>query len=382
MNKFLNQKIIITVILVCVLFNTLASYAQQINSSYKPNSKYLFHGKIELNEGGQYSTDEIFTGETETIKKGTEVKMTVSSVLSGGFSEEGDEFFAEITNDLDAQNGISLPAGTIAHGKVTTLSKSKRLGRDGYIQIDFDYLITPDGREIPVEASMTTKRNVAKSVGKVILEDTGIALAGGALGGLAALRIFGLGAAVSSNGYTVAGGAAVGGVLGAGYAIGRKGSEVLIKPGDEMKVKFNGALELPVMSEDAFKDKELQMKGLNVKITSYEVVNDPFGEPTTINISMNVDNRTNQTFSSFDMALISEYKTVYYPSPFGNTDLWFTKITPNSRTVGDLSFSVDNPKRKHWLVFFDTSTRKPLAKISLKNVQIALKKAKKSKKKK
>ena len=40
---------------------------------------------------------------------------------------------------------------------------------------------------------------------------------------------------------------------------------------------------------------------------------------------------------------------------------------------GILSFSVDNPKREHWLVFYDKRTRKPLAKISINNAMKDLK---------
>ena len=46
------------------------------------------------------------------------------------------------------------------------------------------------------------------------------------------------------------------------------------------------------------------------------------------------------------------------------------------------SFSVDSPKRKHYLVFYDKRTRKPLAKISIDNVKTDLKLTEKEMKKK
>ena len=45
-----------------------------------------------------------------------------------------------------------------------------------------------------------------------------------------------------------------------------------------------------------------------------------------------------------------------------------------------LSFAVDNPKKKHWLVFYDRQTRKPLAKISIDNVKRQLEQEKRNKK--
>lgn len=31
------------------------------------------------------------------------------------------------------------------------------MGRQAWINLDFDYLVTPDGREIPIEGKMSTK---------------------------------------------------------------------------------------------------------------------------------------------------------------------------------------------------------------------------------
>lgn len=317
---------------------------------------------------------DLFTGEIESVQKGSKLKMTVSSVISSGFHMKGDEFFAEITDDFSTQSGIVIPSGTVAHGLVTELKDAKRLGRDAYMTIKFDYLITPDNRKIPIEAGMTTKRNAAASAAKVVLEDTAYTVAGGVIGGILAFKILGMGAAVASHGYTVAGGAGIGAIVGMTASLARKGHEVLIKPGDEIKVNVNESVALPVMSEKALRDEELILDGLNVKILGYTVEKDPFGELNTVNLILDIKNYTDKTFSTFDMALLSDYKTVYYASPFGDTSMWFTKITPNSATRGSLSFAVDNPKKRHWLVFYDSRTRKPLAKFSLKNASREIKK--------
>ncbi|MDD3149686.1 MAG: hypothetical protein PHV68_02535 [Candidatus Gastranaerophilales bacterium] len=345
------------------------------------NQKFIFHGHAEINEGNT-PEENIFTGEVSKVTEGTTLKMTVSSVLSTGFNIEGDEFFAEITDDLYVEGGVAIPAGTIAHGTVSGMESSKRLGRDAYVNLKFDYLITPDGREIPIEASMTTQVGKAASVAKVVAQDAGITLAGGVLGGLLALKWLGIGTAITSNGYTVAGGAGVGALLGAGYALGRKGEQVFIAPGDEIKVEIDSSIELPVISEEALKEEEKHLDGLNIKIANYKLEKDPFGELNTITLSLLIKNQTEKTFSSFDMALINDYKAVYYASPFGSTDLWFQKIMPNSYISGNLSFAVDNPKRKHWLVFYDNRTRKPLARISVNNAIRRIDKEKKENKKK
>ena len=71
----------------------------------------------EINENKE-PEKKLFTGQTIKVKEGTQLKMTVSSVLSSGYSEAGDEFFAEVTNDLTAPNGVLIPAGTLVMEKL------------------------------------------------------------------------------------------------------------------------------------------------------------------------------------------------------------------------------------------------------------------------
>lgn len=358
--------------------SVLAKSKPKNENLMQTGSRYIFHGHAEINQGAP-EHENIFTGETGKVDEGTKIEMTVSNVISSTYNLEGDEFFAEVTKDVESEEGIVIPAGSVAHGKVSGIEDSKRMGRDGHVTLEFDYIVTPDGREIPIEGKMTTKRHPAASVAKVILEDTAYTLGGGLAGGYAALRLLGVGAAVSSNGATLGVGAGLGAVAGAGIALTRKGQEVLLAPGDEIKVKVLGSMELPVISDEAFKEEEKKFDGLEVRIVNYELEKDPFGDPNTITLSLVVVNKTKKTFSSFDMALINDYRSVYYASPFGNTEMWFTRIRPFTRIAGKLSFSVDNPKRKHWLVFYDNRTRKPLAKISVDNAKRDIKRRKKKK---
>ena len=79
---------------------------------------------------------------------------------------------------------------------------------------------------------MSTKLNPVVGTSKVLAKSAGYTAAGGLVGGLLALNIFGLPAAVLSQGYTLAGGAAVGGAVGMGMALYKKGKDVLISQGD------------------------------------------------------------------------------------------------------------------------------------------------------
>lgn len=342
----------------------------------------VFKGRAEVTDRFEEQNKDLFTGEIDQLEAKDTINMTVSQVLSSGYTEEGDEFFAEISTEVEGEKGVILPAGTIAHGTVKEIQGSKRMGRDGWIEVNFDYLITPDGREIPIQGQMSTKLNPVVGATKTIAKGAGYTVAGGAVGGFLALNMFGLPAAIASQGYILAGGAAVGGSVGLGMALYKKGKDVLISPGDEIKVKITKALDLPVFKADALKQEEFICDGLNVKITNISFEEDPFGELNTITIAIVITNLTDKYFTGFDISLINDLNGVFYPSVFGDTTLMFSKIKPGDRTSGRISFAVDNVKRKHWLVFYDRMERKPVAKISIDNAYKDIQNKKKKKKKK
>ena len=338
-------------------------------------------GHIQVDETDKIEQNKLFTGEVEKIDKSDTINLTVSQILSSGYNIEGDEFFAEVSSDVESDKGVVIPTGTIFHGLISMIENPKNMGRNGYVNIDFDYMVTPDGRQIPIHASFSTKDNIVKGTAKTVAMHTGYTLLGGVAGGFIALNTLGLGAAIASNGYTVAGGAALGGIVGLTCAIIKKGSGFMIKPGDEMKIKIETELEMPVFSKDAFRQEELFLEGLNVRINSVTLEKDPFGIENTITLSLGIDNYTDYSFSTFDIALVSNTNEAFFPSPFGDTSLWFKTISPGDRIAGKMSFSVTDKKAKHWLVFYDRKTKKPLAKFSIENAKLDLKELYKKRKK-
>lgn len=310
---------------------------------------------------------ELFTGQVEHLERKDVINMTVSQVLDSNINIEGDEFFAEVTDEVKGDKGVIIPKGTIAHGRISQTGDPKRLGRQGWIALDFDYLITPDGREIPIEGKMSTKLHPVAEASKIVVQDVGYTLAGGAVGGFMALNWLGLEAAIASQGYTVAGGAAVGGAIGLGMALIRKGHDVLIAPGDEIRVKINTTVPLPVYKESALMQHEMFYPGLDIHISNIKHEKDPFGEVNTLTLTIMISNMSDKTFSGLDMALVNDYNSVFRPSIFGDTKLMFKQIRPGDKFAGQVSFSVDNINRSFWLTFYDRRKGTALTKISLDN---------------
>ena len=316
--------------------------------------------------------DEIFTGKIETLDRKEIINMTVSQVLDSSYSVEGDEFFAEVTDDVYGDEGIIIQKGTYAPGRLTNTTAPGRMGKEASMELAFDYLVTPDGREIPIEGTMTTKLHPVAQGAKIVAQDVGYTLAGGAVGGLMALNWLGLGAAIASQGYTLAGGAALGGVAGLGVALIRKGNHVLIAPGDEIKVRINTSLDLPVYKKEALKQEEIKYDGLTISINDVKHEKDPFGEVNTITLTVLISNMSDKTLSGFDMALVNDYNAKFSPSIFGNTKLMFRQIRPGDKVIEQVSFAVDNINRKYWLTFYDRKNSEIISKISVDNAYMNL----------
>ncbi len=307
-----------------------------------------------------------FTGEYKKIDEKQVIELTVDKVIDTNFSIEGDEFFAKVTNDV-GKNGVVLPKGTVAHGVIYQTKEAKRLGRNGTISLNFDYLITPDGRKIPIEGGMSTKLNPVKEFGKIVATDIGYTTVGGVVGGWYALNLFGIEAAIASQGYTVAGGVAIGGTVGLAMSLWRKGKNALITPGDQIKIRLKTSVTLPVYKDEALVQEELNYDGFNVAITNVEYEKDPFGEPNTITLTLRIENLSDKTFSGMDITLSNEFNQVFYPSVFGNTNLMFEQIKVGDRLIGKISFSVHDVKGTYWLSFKDRMTKKELVKLSIDN---------------
>lgn len=350
------KRILSFILIIMMLGSNILAYAEE-----------PLKGSVTENDNYQKKEDDLFTGKIESLERKDIINMTVSQVLDSSISVEGDEFFAEVTSDVYGDKGVIIPKGTVAHGRLDSTTEPKRLGKEASLTLSFDYLVTPDGREIPIEGKMTTKLHPIAAGAKIAAQDLGYTVVGGAVGGLAALNWLGLEAAIASQGYTLAGGAAIGGVAGLGMALIRKGNHVLIAPGDEIKVKINTKVDLPVYKEEALKQEEVLYDGLTININEIKHEKDPFGEANTITLTVLISNMSDKTLSGFDMALVNDYNAKFSPSIFGDTKLMFRQIKPGDKLIANVSFAVDNINRKFWLTFYDRKTNEVITKISLDN---------------
>lgn len=325
----------------------------------------FYQGRVEDTQKPDNKQSAFFTGKVNKVNKNKIVKMTVSQNLDTTSSKNNDEFFAEITEDITCEDGVIIPTGTLAHGKILKTSKAKGAGINGSLVLNFDTLITPEGREIPIEGKMTTKPNPIAGASEALKTNVVYVTAGAAAGGVLALGIFGLSGAVASSGTTLAGGAALGGSIGLGMAIAQKGKEVEITPNDEIRVKVNSLLDLPVYKNNILQSQDTLYDGLDVAIKDINYKRSRYGNADTIMLSLSINNMTDKTFSIFDIAVVDKFNVAYYPNIFDNEKLFDFQIKPNDKIDCVIPFSVDNVKTKLWLTFYDKQTKKVIEKISI-----------------
>lgn len=354
------KKILSTMLILSFLSSLMPSYSEPLKGS--------------VTEEGEFIDTKMFTGEVDKLDKKDKVKMTVSNVISGSINEAGDEFFAEITEDVAGKKGVIIPKGTIVHGIIQQISDPKKLNRDGYMLTTFDYMVTPDGRQIPIQGNLTTKENLAIGTAKNVAQHAGVTLVTGAIGGLMSINLLGLETAIASHGMTAAGGAAIGGAIGLVSMLNKKGDVAHLAPGDEFEIEILGEVDLPVFSKEAFKEDDIYLDGLDVEIYSAKYTKDPFGDDDFITLQLKITNNSDVDFYPFDIALTDDIKKIYYPSPFTDNDIWFKTIRTGEKAIGKISFSVSSKKNKHWLIFMDRGTKKPLAKYSIESLLMSNKK--------
>ncbi|HEY9756907.1 MAG TPA: hypothetical protein V6C97_17200 [Oculatellaceae cyanobacterium] len=331
-------------------------------------------GTIIQTEVNRPQSPTVNTGDVRVVAPGTALDLVLTTEIAAGEIKEGDEFFGKISKDVLVDGRVVIPYGTRVHGVLSTMEGPKRAGRNGYISARFDYLITPDGREVPIEGNSTTRDSKGKAAAKVVGRAAGYAALGGVVGTVVVLQYGGLAAAVASHGSVLAGGAAIGGATGLTIAMLMKGKSVMLQPGAEMQVKLSEPLKLPTMTMPDETAEDYSISGLKVKVEGMRIDRHPVGETTEITLTLDILNQTENTFSTFEIGLENELGNVFFPSPLGDT--WAGKIEPSSHLKSNITFSVDNIKSRHKLVFFKPYSREPLAKFALTDAMLTSGKAK------
>ncbi len=175
---------------------------------------------------------------------------------SGGI---GDSFTATIKNEQTTDTGVIIPAGTVVRGSINEVKTAKRFSRGAKLYLDFDHVVTPTGRQIPLDMAVCQFENIYYDGGLYKNLGYGEAVKANYDRGVEITKStteYGMKAGDTAPGmqYLTTPFCAIGGFLGGiGYFVGdsiadmfRKGQEVNINTGDIITVKLINPIDIPV----------------------------------------------------------------------------------------------------------------------------------------
>lgn len=91
---------------------------------------------------------------TARIPAGTRLSLQLLQTVDTIACQEGDSFNLMLLNDQKIDGKVVLPAGSVIRGCVQKVKVSKRLSRGAVLYLDFDHVVTPTGRQLPISLSV------------------------------------------------------------------------------------------------------------------------------------------------------------------------------------------------------------------------------------
>lgn len=171
--------------------------------------------------------------------------LRMESPLNSNTARPSDRFVARTDEAVTDETGnMVLPANLIVIGHVTRVEPAQMGRRSGIIEIGFDRLIMPDGRELPIRGTLTNADPAERK--KLKMDDEGVIEGGSQVqrnvvfigGGTTAGAVIG----------AIAGGAALGAGIGAAAGVVAvllaKGKEAVVNSGTLIGLELTEPLDL------------------------------------------------------------------------------------------------------------------------------------------
>ncbi len=96
---------------------------------------------------------------TKRIPAGTKLSVKLLSPLSTQNSE-GAEFTAMLITDQTADNDVILPMGSVVRGNINKIVPAKRMSKGAILYMDFDHVVTPNGRQLPLTLNIVGRTDL------------------------------------------------------------------------------------------------------------------------------------------------------------------------------------------------------------------------------
>lgn len=97
---------------------------------------------------------------TKRIPAGTKLSLRMLTPIDTASNMEGTSFTAMLVSDQKEDDDVILPMGSIVRGNIKSITPAKRMSKGPILYLDFDHVVTPNGRQLPLSLNIVGRADM------------------------------------------------------------------------------------------------------------------------------------------------------------------------------------------------------------------------------
>ena len=97
---------------------------------------------------------------TKRIPAGTKLSLRMLTPIDTASNTEGTSFTAMLVSDQKEDDDVILPMGSIVRGNIKSITPAKRMSKGPILYLDFDHVVTPNGRQLPLSLNIVGRADM------------------------------------------------------------------------------------------------------------------------------------------------------------------------------------------------------------------------------
>ena len=110
----------------------------------------------------QMSVAAPFSGNAKTkrIPAGTKLELKMMDSIDTTSAAKVNSFSAMLITDQTTDDEVILPSGSIIRGDILSISQPKRMSKGAVLYLNFDHVVTPNGRQLPLTLNVVGRSDM------------------------------------------------------------------------------------------------------------------------------------------------------------------------------------------------------------------------------
>lgn len=97
---------------------------------------------------------------TKTIPAGTKFQLQMLNPVSTISGSAGTDFSAILLTEQTSDSDVILPSGSLVRGSIKDIIPAKRMSKGAVLYMDFDHIVTPTGRQLPLSLNIVGRTDM------------------------------------------------------------------------------------------------------------------------------------------------------------------------------------------------------------------------------